>query len=335
MQGHLSAALQNVEQVAGGVVIDIPSDAFFTGILAIYVVGGVAIVTTLVITFVRTWHPTSRERLVNRHALRANLVVPEALRPALEHQLAMRGRGGIIGGLVGLAAVMLLFRPWEYPPVNLGLAGAPLSIGLAMLGTQLGAILGGALARRALPLNGAVSRVTPIGLTDLVAGVELRMAAVAAAVAVALPTLLLVVTALPSTDASESITASAAPLALLGLGSGALFLALPAIARRLTRRRALLGDTSALAWSDALAAQSLRDLLWVIASVGGLAGFSSLMAMGVALPSEANVAAMIWMNVSAYAGVVLLLLLIALVLVRSPERHVQRTLWPEFAIDAQ
>ena len=44
---------------------------------------------------------------------------------------------------------------------------------------------------------------------------------------------------------------------------------------------------------------------------------------------------LVWINVSAYASIILLLVMVALVLVRSPERHVQRTLWPEFAINPQ
>jgi len=316
-------------------VVEIPSEVFFTGMLVALAAGGVAVLTFLALTFVRTWRPATRERLVNRHALRANLVVPEELRPALEHQLAMRVRGGVLGGLVGLTSVLMLVRPWEFPPPSLGLATGPLSFGLAFLGTQVGAIVGGMLARRSMPSRAVVARVTPISLADLVAPAERRMAAVAACVAVALPALLLVVLSLPLADAPESLALSAAPLAFLGLAAGALYLTLPAIADRLARRRALLGDAAALAWSDALTAQSLRDLHWAIAYVGGVAGLSALMVIGTAVPDDSAIASTIWINVSAYASFVLLLVTVALVLVRSPERHVQRTLWPEFAIHPQ
>ena len=332
----MTAGTHIIELVgASTTVVEIPSEVFFTGVLVAFTAGGIAVVSFLVITLVRTWRPRTRERMVNSHALRANLVVPEDLRPALEHQLAMRVRGGVLGSLVGLAAVLMLLRPWEYPPPSLGLATGPISLGLAFLGTQMGAIAGGMLARRSMLSQAVVARVTPISIADLVAPAERRMAAVAACVAVALPALLLVVLSLPLADAPESLALSAAPLALLGLAAGALYLTLPAIADRLARRRALLGDAAALAWSDALTAQSLRDLHWAVAYIGGLAGFSALMVIGTAVSDDSAVASTIWINVSSYASIILLLVMVALVLVRSPERHVQRTLWPEFAINPQ
>ncbi|UTT63576.1 hypothetical protein [Microcella humidisoli] len=315
--------------------VDIPTDVFFGALTALVAIGMGAIAATVIVQFVATWQASAREKMVNRYALRLNLMVAEGMRPALEHQLAMRTRGGLLGAMAALGVIVAIFLPWSSAPMNLGLASSIISVGSALMLTQLGTIIGGALARRAAPTTETVARLHLVGLAELVAPVERRMAAVAAALAVGLPTLLLVIITLPGADAPEAIARSAPPLAIVGLGAGSLYLALPRIARRLVSRRALLGDAGALAWSDALAAQSLRDLHWLVATVGGLVGFTALQALGVAFPTGAEAATMVWINLIGYLGFIGLLLVIVIVLARSPERHVQRTLWPEFAIVAK
>ena len=301
---------------------------------AIFVVIVVVVAMLAVAQFVATWRAPRLLKMVNQLALRVNLIVGDELRPALEQQVAMRERGRLVGVTLALVVIAVVFQPLGENAVDLGLAAAPISVGLAFLSGQLGAIVGGVIARRSVPTNESVARLETIGLAELVAPVERRMAAIAAVVAIGLPTLLMIVTSLPTTEAPEVTEASAAPLALAGLAAGAVYLALPIIARRVTSHRAILGDTAALAWSDALAAQSLRDLHWLIAMIGGLSGLTALMALGTVLPGDANVA-VIFINVSAWTSVLALLISFALVAVRSPERHVQRTLWPEFAIVSQ
>ncbi len=314
------------------VSVDIPTDVFFGTLGVMLALGLTAIAVTVVVQFISTWRAAPREKLVNRYALKLNLMVSDDLRPALAQHLAVRVRGGLLGALAAVVTILLLFMPWGVAPIDFGLATSIVSLGSALLFTQVGTIIGGAVARRSMPTGEKVARVQPVGLAELVAPIERRMAAVAAALALGLASLLLIITSAIGSATPPVISASAAPLALVGLTTAALFLLLPVIARRLVARRALLGDAGALAWSDALAAQTLRDLHWFIAAIGGLTAFSALQALGVALPSDATVVTMIWINISGYAGVVGLLLVIAIVLVRSPERHVQRTLWPEFAI---
>lgn len=314
------------------VSVDISTDDFFGTLGVMLALGLAAIAVTVVVQFISTWRAAPREKLVNRYALKLNLMVSDDLRPALAQHLAVRVRGGLLGALAAVVTILLLFMPWGVAPIDFGLATSIVSLGSALLFTQVGTIIGGAVARRSMPTGEKVARVQPVGLAELVAPIERRMAAVAAALALGLASLLLIITSAIGSATPPVISASAAPLALVGLTTAALFLLLPVIARRLVARRALLGDAGALAWSDALAAQTLRDLHWFIAAIGGLTAFSALQALGVALPSDATVVTMIWINISGYAGVVGLLLVIAIVLVRSPERHVQRTLWPEFAI---
>ena len=43
-------------------VVEIPSEVFFTGMLVALAAGGVAVLTFLALTFVRTWRPATRER---------------------------------------------------------------------------------------------------------------------------------------------------------------------------------------------------------------------------------------------------------------------------------
>ncbi len=312
--------------------VDIPTDVFFGTLGAMLAVGITAIAVAVIVQLVSTWRAAPREKLVNRYALKLNLMVSDELRPALAQHLAVRVRGGLLGALAAVVAIVVLFMPWGIAPIDFGLATSIVSLGSALLFTQVGTIIGGAVARRSMPTGEKVARVHSIGLAELVAPVERRMAAVATVLAIALATMLLIVVSLTGAETSPMIAASAAPLALIGLATGGLLLLLPLIARRLVARRALLGDAGALAWSDALAAQTLRDLHWFVAAIGGLTAFSALQALGVAVPSDANVATMIWINISGYAALLGLLLVVAIVLTRSPERHVQRALWPEFAI---
>lgn len=123
--------------------------------------------------------------------------------------------------------------------------------------------------------------------------------------------------------------------ALAALVAASIYAALPAAARRLARARAIAGDEIALAWSDALAAQTLRDISYLVIGLGGFTAMNSLMSLGLTLPVEWRVAGNVWLNVAMYLAIGVLVALIAIVSVREPSRHVQRTLWPQFAPDAQ
>jgi hypothetical protein len=161
------------------------------------------------------------------------------------------------------------------------------------------------------------------------------MALVAAIVAVSIPTLALVVLSALGGSPIAEVAIGAPVLAVTGLAVGAVYLALPAIARRLGARRILRGGTNALAWSDALTGRALSDLHWLIAFWGGLVAFISLQTVGLALSTGAPDQAAVAINVVSYIAMGALLATILIVLMRSPERHVQRTLWPDLAIVAE
>jgi uncharacterized membrane protein len=315
--------------------VEIPSEVFFGTLIGALITGFAVWAVLTLLQFAATWREPARERLVNKLALRVNLMVPDDLRPALTHQVAMRERGRLLGGVMAIAVLAALFPPWVAVPVDLSLAAGPVAIGLVLAGVQLGAITGGAMGRHSAATTESVARMHPLGLAELVHPLERRMALVAAIVAVSIPALALVAVSGLGGSPIVPAAAPASALAVTGLAVGALYLALPAITRRLTARRSLRGDTSALAWSDALTGRALSDLHWLIAFCGGLAAFVSLQVAGLAVPAEASDVATIVGNVVGYAALGLLLVTIAVVLTRSPERHVQRTLWPELAIVAE
>lgn len=314
--------------------IEIPSEVFFGASTGALITGFAVWVVVTLLQFAATWREPKRENLVNKLALQVNMMVPDDLRPALTDQVAKRERGRLLGAFLTIAALAALFPPWIAVPADLGLAAAPVAIGLVLAGVQLGAIIGGALGRRSAATAESVARLHAIGLAELVHPLERRMALVAAIVGVSIPTVALVGVSTLESTTNASVEVASPALAVTGLAVGGLYLALPAISRRLISRRLLRGDSAALAWSDALTSRALSDLHWLIAFCGGLAAFVSLQIAGLALPAQASEVAVFIGNVVSYSAVALLVGVIVVVLTRSPERHVQRTLWPELAIVA-
>lgn len=313
----------------------IPTEVFFGSLTGALVVGALTFVALTVWQLAKTWHDAPREKLVNKLALQVNMMVPDDIREALTDQVAMRERGRLVGNIVALLALLALSPAVTSGGADLGLAAAPIAVGLCFAGIQLGAFIGGALGRRTVTSNESVARLQPLGLADYVHPLERRMALVAAIVAVSIPTLALVVLSALGGSPIAEVAIGAPVLAVTGLAVGAVYLALPAIARRLGARRILRGGTNALAWSDALTGRALSDLHWLIAFWGGLVAFISLQTVGLALSTGAPDQAAVAINVVSYIAMGALLATILIVLMRSPERHVQRTLWPDLAIVAE
>ncbi len=326
---------QDVSEVLAEQSIWIPSDVFFGSVTGALVVGVLTFVGLAVVDLVKTWRDAPREKLVNKLALQVNMEVSDDIREALTDQVAMRERGRLVGTIVALLALLALLPPVTTGVADLGLAAAPISLGLCFVGIQLGAFIGGALGRRTVATNETVARLQPLGLADYVHPLERRMALVAAILAVSIPALALgALSALGGSPLTE-VAVGAPVLAVTGLAVGAVYLALPSIARRLGARRVLRGDTAALAWSDALTGRALSDLHWLIAFWGGLVAFVSLQTVGLALSTGAPDQAAVAINVVSYVALGIVLAAILIVVMRSPERHVQRTLWPELAIVAE
>lgn len=324
-----------VSEILAEQSIWIPSEVFFGSLAGALVVGVLTFVALTVWQLVTTWRDAPREKLVNKLALQVNMDVSDDIREALTDQVAMRERGRLVGTIVALLALLALSPPVTTGFADLGLAAAPIAVGLCFAGTQLGAFVGGALGRRTVATNETVARLQPLGLAEYVHPLERRMALVATIVAVSIPTLALVAFSALGGSPMPEVAVGAPVLAVTGLAVGAIYLALPSIARRLSARRVLRGGTDALAWSDALTGRALSDLHWLIAFWGGLVAFVSLQTLGLAVSADTpNQTADAIIIVSNFA-LGLLLAAMVIVLMRSPERHVQRTLWPDFAIVAE
>lgn len=313
----------------------IPTEVFFGSLAGALVVGVLTFVALTVWQLVTTWHDAPREKLVNKLALQVNMMVSDDVRAALTDQVAMRERGRLVGNIIALLALLALSPPVTKGVADLGLAAAPIAVGLCFAGIQLGAFVGGALGRRTVATNESVARLQPLGLADYVHPLERRMALVAAIVAVSIPALALVALSALGGSPITEVAIGAPVLAVTGLAVGAVYLALPAIAKRLSARRILRGGTDALAWSDALTGRALSDLHWLIAFWGGLVAFVSLQTLGLALSTGAPDQAAVTINIVSYVALGIVLATILIVVIQSPERHVQRTLWPELAIVAE
>lgn len=313
----------------------IPSEVFFGSLTGALVVGVLTLVALTGWQLVTTWRDAPREKLVNKLALQVNMTVSDEIREALTDQVAARERGRLVGNIVALLALLALSPAATAGVADLGLAAAPIAVGLCFAGIQLGVFIGGAMGRRTVATNASVARLQPLGLADYVHPLERRMALVAAILAVSIPTLALVALSVLGGSRLAEVTVGGPVLAVTGLAVGAVYLGLPAIARRLSARRILRGGTDALAWSDALTGRALSDLHWLIAFWGGLVGFTSLQTVGLALSTGAPDHAAVSINVVSYIALGTVLATILIVVMRSPERHVERTLWPELAIVAE
>ena len=318
---------------AGGIWI--PSELFFGSMAGALVVGVLTFVGLTVWQLAKTWLDAPREKLVNKLALQVNMTVSDDIREALTDQVAMRERGRLVGNIVALLALLALSPPLTTGVADLGLAAAPIAVGLCFVGIQLGAFVGGALGRRTVATTETVARLQPLGPAEYVHPLERRMALVAAIVAVSIPTLALGALSALGGSLLAEVAVGAPVLAVTGLAVGAVYLALPAIARRLSARRILRGGTEALAWSDALTGRALSDLHWLIAFWGGLIAFVSLQTLGLALSVDTPNPTAEAITIVSNVALGLLLATMLIVLMRSPERHVQRTLWPELAIVAE
>jgi hypothetical protein len=324
-----------MENDGPGFTIDISDEVFFASVIVLIVLAAVGLVTLIAVRLWRTWQPRHRMRAIDDLSRSMNLVIPADLREPLAHAVAVRTRGREIGWLVGFGGMVAAFRLWETPAPAAGFGAARVALALALVCTSMGAVVGGLLARRPTPSSPRTARLTSLTYADLIAPYERRIVAISVACGVAIPAVFAMAAAGPWTDGRISPAADAGLLLLVGLLGAGLWLALPRISRRLVASRALPGDEHALAWSDALAARTVRDLAYLAVSLSILPAMYSLMGMGLALPRDWTAAVPATTNIGMGLGLAAMLAALIVVSSRSPERHVQRTLWPQFAADAQ
>lgn len=314
--------------------VEIPSEVFFGSLAFLWWAFIGAIGVTLIILLVQSTRPRYLDKQLNALALRTNLELPDSLRPALAHHVALRMRGALIASMVVFPAFLVWLAPWSPTPREIGMTGGILGFALVVTAQTFGSVAGGLIARRSAPTPHRSARLSPPDLSALLAPIERRFARITAVSGTIAPLLLSALLLAPWARLPEEIAQGVPALIAFGLASGALYLALPAIGRALAIRRAIPGDDYALAWSDVLASRTLRDLWLIVVWVGGMTTVVSVMNLGFALPADSSPLGLVWANIVMIPFPVTLFFMVVVIAVKQPERHVQRTLWPELAVDA-
>ncbi|MGY6498576.1 MAG: hypothetical protein ACXIUP_10160 [Microcella sp.] len=288
----------------------------------------------LVWQFARTFSERRRQDDLARVAQRFNLVIEDDVDQALDRYLVTRTRGGLVGGFLGFAIfVTVFFAGTLWAPGSLGPATGILSFALVAVVSLLGGLIGGAIGRRAAAGHTAAARLQTLSVTQLLDPVELRIARWSAIVAVPLTIAVAALSFAPWTDSDLILFIDLRWLAVLAVAGTGVLAVVPTVARAVQRLRAISGGENALAWSDALAARSVRDGLAISYVLTGGSAIIAFMSIGMTFPAEWRDASLIVLNVAAPMGLLVFLGVWAVIQVRSPERHVQRTLWPQFALN--
>ncbi|WP_169076989.1 hypothetical protein [Microcella alkalica] len=265
----------------------------------------------------RTRSPHWQQRQLHRLASRADLAVPAELEPELLRLVTRRQRGWMLGmGLastLGLAALLvndeLATSSWSFLVMPLSAFVGVISMTVMQLVDRRRRSFGQPVARleRLSPLDLVPPRVVTlvVAITSLSAVLALNN-----------------VSTIPSSPLSPALPVTGG---LVALGVVSLLLFAPAV-RFIAGSRPVAGDTMTLAWSDALRAESARDLLTIPA-------FAALLAVPVLIAdafwlAEATLAgAAAGPAVGFYATIGLLTVLLVVVLDRRTAQHFRRRLW--------
>lgn len=318
--------------------VEIPSDVFFGGIVTFLTVVVIAILGALIWQLVRTFSRRRMDDDLARWAQRYNLVIADELVEPLNRYLTLRTRGGLIGLFVVATPIMTaMLVSLSDSDTPFGVATSIAMFGAIWTSSFVGSLIGGAFGRRSAADAGRstrTARITALPLSSLVDPLESRLARLSALISVPLTVLVFALSRAPWADRPDSaVPLGLAPLVALSVLGAAITLAVPAFAARAQRARALSGDDNALAWSDALISRSIRDLLAIGFALTGGSGLIALVSIGATFPADWRTASLVALNAAAPLGIVLLVAVPVVITVRSPERHVQRTLWPQFALN--
>jgi hypothetical protein len=277
--------------------------------------------------------PAVRRRSLVRFAGKVDLPLPDpSLWPRAEAALARRNLAVDLGVAVGVATAAVLAWVLGAPEGLSGDTGATgdglwalIVAGAALAGAATGAAWAGARqARQDAPAPGPrVARPKASRATDYVAPLELwgaRVMALAPAVALAIG--LVIATAIGTVAPAELLNVGTVLAAIVGLTA----LAVGEVTeRRLLDLPQTAGSSLELAWSDALRARVLRDVVTAPLAIGVYACFALVLAAsaGVGDPTIANgLIGLIGLGMIALA-------VIAVVSVASrPQRHFRQRLWP-------
>lgn len=318
--------------------VDVPSDVIFGGFATFLTAIVIAILGALVWQFARTFSRRRMDDDLSRWAQRYNLVITDELVQPLNRYLTLRTRGGLVGLFIVAAPVMtaILISLRDADAV-FGIATSIAMFAAFWTGSFVGSLIGGAFGRRAAADVGRstrTARITALPLSSLVDPFETRLARLSALIFVPLTVLVFAFSRAPwAADPDSVVAMGLGPLAALSVAGAVITLAVPAFAERAQRARALSGDDNALAWSDALTSRSIRDLLAIGFALTGGSGLIALISIGATFPADWRTASFVALNAAGPLCILLLVAVTVVITVRSPERHVQRTLWPQFALN--
>ncbi|TVR61036.1 MAG: hypothetical protein EA422_13120 [Gemmatimonadales bacterium] len=276
--------------------------------------------------------PAVRRRALVRFARRVDLPLPDApLWAPVEAALTRRNVAVDLGAQIGIAAAAVVGLMLGHPGGRTGDIGAELGlwgmvvVGASVAGAATGSAWAGARdARRGAPAPGSrLARPTASVITDYVAPLELwsaRLMAFAAAGALALG--LVIATGVDTVAPAELLHIGTVLAAVVG--PMALWLGV-VTERRLLDLPQTAASTFELAWSDALRAQVLRDVVNAPLAIGVSTGFALLMAasFGVGDPTIAN-----GLLGLLGAGVLGLAVVGIASSASKPQRHFRQRLWP-------
>jgi len=292
-------------------------------VVALVVSGAFALL--LIVLVLASRRRSSQESGLMRLAHQVNLAVPERLEGELLRLVARRGRAGIIGWSTAFFAVFLPLS-LLLPDVNLLQGLAPAVIGLA--GGSVAAATTALVDRRRGTFGSpSVGRLGGPSVGDLV---PVGLVSTATSIIIVAATFAVMATLLPGDALADGPPASAA-LAIVGVAT---FAAWWWAARAIAHRRPITGDATTLAWSDALRAESIRDLLLLPAAAAMFSLIGTVPAVLVALAALAiddGVARDIARSTTFLVPVGIMIAIVAMQASKWTSRHYQRRLWPELA----
>lgn len=288
----------------------------------------VLVAAALVSLLLRSW-PAARRASLRRFARRVDLPVPAEHRDASERLLAGRNLATDLGAIVGVAAVVAWAALVE--PEGSGTLWPLVVVGAAFVGAAVAAGATAAVqAGRAPGEDGPrIARATAPALEDYLAPMELTGGRVVALLPLA-GLLMAVSIGAGWRELDAGRVLSSGLLAAVALSLVAL-VASEVAGRRLIERPQMAGTDLELAWSDAVRARVLRDIVTVPIAIGTYATFGVLLATAEAIgdPQLRNAAhgiiGLIALAVVVFAAVSTL---------SRPQRHFRRRLWPRLGAGA-
>lgn len=305
--------------------------AISSGVIGFWIVLTVLFVGLSVVMLARSWRLSYGDSMTRQVAREVNLELPEELWRSVCEHVMWRLRGTVIGGVLGFVGLVLIIQPWESRTAA-GIEVSLLGLSVVFLGNQFGGAVGGMLARRRSVGSVRTARIQPITHRELIAPLWRRLAVLSAIVGVT--SVIAFTSAAALLPRVENTHIADVTVLVLASGATALLAAvLPRISRHFAATRALGGDDHALAWSDALAARTVRDLSIGVIWAGFATTATAFARIGELFPADMQRTVFQLQSTATVLMVLVVITVLLVVLVTSPDRHLQRTVWPELALD--